>query len=669
MIKKIILLLTLAFSATALGLAYARKGEEDLGDKVREINAFLSTCQQLNKFNGAVLLARDGEVLLKKGYGIRNAEADTVHDAESIFRIYSITKSITSTVVLQLIEQGKLSLTDSIAKFYPDLPQADEITIEHLLSHTSGLYEFTREGAFENSEASLLELLAANPPDFPPGQSWSYCNSGYCMLGHIISKVSGASYEQTVAKHIFEPVGMKNSGFNFASLNSPKKAIGYRVFTSDEKLPAVMESSGGPFAAGAIYSTVEDMHAFQQALLSGDLLSPDSLEIAWAGCSQNDQYGLGWQLGSRWFRRKVISHSGGAAGFRSNMTFMPTSGVIIVVFNNHEHANVSFLSEGIYDILDGKEVVIPEEKLLSKSELVKLVGFYHVSDPRSMMIRTMIMDGRLAVERDGQLEGTLIAQEGDRFYHPESGMVVTFVKDADGNCVGLNATQGWRTMKAIRNLGPWGIPDTTEAELTATLSKHSRDTKEWHEAAFHLAPLLVYSDKHAEYRKLCREMLDSWGDTKLPQMSERTVKTCLITPPNPEMLAEVSSLADRAFSNSDSAGTFEWGGPVPWRSYLALAKGTADYRRAGFESAIAVLKSADAFSRHDAHSPCVRDLFLAMAYAKSGQLIAARQILEAADEAIRQLPSSYMNSSWNDRIVIAICRKEAQELFQRFPVE
>lgn len=669
MVKKIILLLTLAFSATALGLAYARKGEEDLGDKVREINAFLSTCQQLNKFNGAVLLARDGEVLLKKGYGIRNAEADTVHDAESIFRIYSITKSITSTVVLQLIEQGKLSLTDSIAKFYPDLPQADEITIEHLLSHTSGLYEFTREGAFENSEASLLELLAANPLDFPPGQSWSYCNSGYCMLGHIISKVSGASYEQTVAKHIFEPVGMKNSGFNFASLNSPKKAIGYRVFTSDEKLPAVMESSGGPFAAGAIYSTVEDMHAFQQALVSGELLSPESLEIAWTGCPQNDQYGLGWQLDSRWFRRKVVSHSGGAAGFRSNLTFIPKSGVCIVVFNNHEHANVSFLSESIYDILDGNEVLIPEEQPRSQSELEELVGFFHISDPRNMMIRTLIMDGRLAVERDGQLEGTLIAQEDDRFYHPESSMVVTFLKDSDGNCVGLNATQGWRTMKAVRNRGPWGIPDSTETELTTKLSHLSRETKAWHEAAFHLAPLLVYNDKHAEYRKLCREMLDAWGDTNLPQLAERTVKTCLITKPNPETLAEVSGLADRAFSNSDSAGTFNWGGPVHWRSYLALAKGMADYRRADFQSAISVLESADAFSQHDAHSPCVRSVFLAMAYAESGQLGTARQTLESADKAISQLPSSYMNGSWNDRIMIAICRKEAGELFDRLAID
>jgi CubicO group peptidase (beta-lactamase class C family) len=433
--------------------------------RIQAIDAVLANYQRKSKWNGTVLVAKGGEVLLEKGYGYRNASDGIANDPDTIYRIYSITKSITSTVVLQLIEQKHLSLQDRLSRFYPELQCADQITIEHLLYHTSGLFDYTQAETYtNNSESALLALLATKPLDFEAGHGWNYSNTNYCLLGHIIAKVSGKSYEDVVRTNIFEPLQMNDSGFNFEHLSRSKEAIGYRVLTDrthflsevSAKSPSVVDSSG-PFAAGAILSTAHDLFRFEQALLGNKLIQKSSLEKAWNGSAVSPNYGYGWQLQKRLFKPLEVSHSGGASGFRTSLSFIPKDGWCVILLDNHEGANVDFLKETIYDILGGKTVTEVREIPINPLELQKYVGIFGTADDKPQYLQTSVFDGRLAIQPFGQAPCTLIASSDGIFSQPEAKAVLRFSKDSKGMIQRLTVQQGWGSMKTKRSPSTWGI--------------------------------------------------------------------------------------------------------------------------------------------------------------------------------------------------------------------
>ncbi|MEM9644592.1 MAG: serine hydrolase, partial [Planctomycetota bacterium] len=586
-----------------IGLAYRQYNAKDMPTKIKEIDTLLAAFEDLDKFNGAALVAQNGEVLLQKGYGIKNAEEGTAHDESSLFRIYSVTKPFTSTVVFKLIEDGKLSLNDKLSKFYPDIPHADEITIEHLLTHTSGLYEFTREAGFENSEANLVKLLQDKSLDFPVGASWSYCNSGYCMLGHIIAKVSGASYEEVVTKTIFEPLQMNESGFQFDELDHVNKSVGYLVLSDDTDQPVDAGSDSGPFAAGAIYSTVGDLWKFHLGLRSGQIIRADSLAKAQSACERNPGYGCGWQLDQRWFMKTMVSHSGGAAGFRSQFAFVPESDACVILLNNHEHADLPYLSNQLFDILDGGQVDVPTEVKLAADDLEPFTGTFEVTGPRRSYIRTYLLGGRLAADLDGEPQGTLLAQGDGEFEQLEGNAYLKFLANEKGEYTVISVKQGGFKLLGTRVSGELEIPAWAADRLRRSLRRSDEGSDQWHENAYRMAHALAHNKQDKQFHRLCEQTMQAYGDTESPQIAERTVKMCLFSDRFDEnLLDSVGELADRAFAGTDEAGTFQWGGTVSWAPYLAVAKGMADYRRGDFESSINVLKSAAPFGPLDNHS-------------------------------------------------------------------
>src|SRR5688572_2392582 len=245
--KTVLVLLT-------FGLAQALYCQKTISQKLDEL---MDAYCKVNKFNGSVLVSRKGTILLEKGYGVKNARTNAPNDPHSIFQIYSITKPFTSTVILQLVELKKLSLSDKLNKFYPGFPKGDSITIEHLLTHTSGIYDYTRGNNMpDQTEQSFIQFIETKPLDFSPGNGWSYSNSGYWLLGFIIKKITGITYEEAVRKYIFKPLDMNRSGFNFKTLSDKNKTTGYAIFSENKKKEAVVYEPPGPFAAGAIYSTV-----------------------------------------------------------------------------------------------------------------------------------------------------------------------------------------------------------------------------------------------------------------------------------------------------------------------------------------------------------------------------------------------------------------------------
>ena len=340
------------------GLTQSSCVQKSAQAKAKDINELMEAYIKIDKFNGAVLIAQGGKVIFQKGYGFKNVANKRLNDTNSIFQIYSATKTFTSTVIFKLIELNKLSLNDKLSKFYPSFPKGDSITIENLLTHTSGIYDYTHENSMtDHSENSLISLLEKKPLDFSPGTSWSYSNSGYSLLGFIISKVAGMPYEKAVRQYIFTPLKMTHSGFDFKNLSDANKTTGYTIFSEDVKKEAILEDSTGSFAAGAIYSIVGDLYKYHVGLQSYKIINEESLNKAYSASEKNDRYGHGWQLGSRFFRKQIVSHSGGAAGFRSNFSRIPEDNVCVILLNNNENANTEFLTNRIYDILFNKHVL------------------------------------------------------------------------------------------------------------------------------------------------------------------------------------------------------------------------------------------------------------------------------------------------------------------------
>lgn len=230
------------------------------------LDKLVSAYAGLGKFNGSVLVAREGKILLQKGYGVKNLVDRSVNDEYSIYQVASITKSFTATVILKLVELKKLSLSDKLSKYYNEFPHGDSITIEHLLRHTSGVHNFTETDTsiLETDEKRMIPFLRSLRPDFAPGAKMRYSNSGYVLLGYIIQKASGMAYWKAVRQYIFEPLKMNNSGFDFAHLVKKEKATGYATAQD----PAIITDSTVPSAAGAIYSTVSDLYNFHRGLQS-----------------------------------------------------------------------------------------------------------------------------------------------------------------------------------------------------------------------------------------------------------------------------------------------------------------------------------------------------------------------------------------------------------------
>ncbi len=289
------------------------------------------------KFMGTVLVARGEQVIFSKGYGEANIEWGIANTSSTKFRLGSITKQFTAASVLLLEERGKLKITDTLKTHMPDAPAAwDGITLHHLLTHTSGLPNFTASPDYRASmaAATTVEQTIAKfrdkPLDFTPGSKMSYSNSGYIVLGAIIEKASGVSYATFVEENLFKPAGMKDSGYDSNTAIIPQRASGY------VSSPAGLDNATFlhmtiPFSAGALYSTTEDLLRWNLALFGGKIVSTESLAKMTTPALNN--YALGVTVRTI-NGRKVVQHNGGINGFNTFLSYYPDSGVTVAVLAN-----------------------------------------------------------------------------------------------------------------------------------------------------------------------------------------------------------------------------------------------------------------------------------------------------------------------------------------------
>ena len=255
-----------------------------LADDVARMEEVIQARVKDSSFMGSVLVARDAEIVLNKGYGFANVEWQIANSPTTRFRLGSLTKQFTSASILLLEERGKLKIEDHIKQYVPDAPAAwDAITIYNLLTHTSGLPNYTALPDFATTMGTkvtpqqIVAKFRDRPLDFEPGTKMLYSNSGYIVLGLIIETVSGESYASFLQKNLFDPIGMKDSGYDSSTAISPRRASGYTP-GPDGPLNAAFLDMSIPYAAGALYSTTEDLLRWEKALFGGKVLKAASLE-------------------------------------------------------------------------------------------------------------------------------------------------------------------------------------------------------------------------------------------------------------------------------------------------------------------------------------------------------------------------------------------------------
>ncbi len=340
-----------------------------------QIDELMKKYYDYGQFNGAILVAEKGKVVYAKGLGLANMEWSMPNQPDTKFRIGSITKQFTATLILQLVEEGKLKLDGKITDYLTDYRKdtGDRVTIHHLLNHTSGIPSYTSRPDFRTAImrnpykiTDFVKQLASGDLEFEPGSKFSYNNSGYVLLGAIIEKVTGKSYETVLTERILKPLGMTNSGYDSTSPLLPKRASGYEKRPSGYVNAPYLDMSL-PYAAGSIYSTVEDLYKWDQALHEGKILSAESRKLMFTPGLSNYGYGIritDETIGKSELKTKIIGHGGGINGFNSLLTRAVDKGQTVVILDNvgqgRRHGQIT---TSIIGIMNGQPYDPPKQSI------------------------------------------------------------------------------------------------------------------------------------------------------------------------------------------------------------------------------------------------------------------------------------------------------------------
>ncbi|MBV9302724.1 MAG: beta-lactamase family protein [Acidobacteriaceae bacterium] len=419
--------------------ACMRSGTKDVTAKMEE---YMRALEKLHQFSGSVLVAKDGRPLIRRGYGMADFEWAAPNQPNTKFRIGSITKQFTSMAIMMLQERGQLSVRDRMCKYVAGCPASwQPITIDQLLTHTSGIPDFTdfqdykRIERFPITPEALVNSFKDKPLDFPPGAKFSYSNSGYAVLGLIIEQVSHRSYSVFLKEEIFTPLGMKDSGYDSNDEIIEHRASGY-VRKSGAIRNATYIDMTVPYAAGGLYSTVEDLLRWDQALYTEKLVSQKSLTAMFT--PHVAIAGYGWAIETQ-FGRKMISHEGGIEGFVSKIARFPDEHTTIIVLSNLETAAITKISKDLAAIVFGEKYELPHEQQfihMDPAKLNRYAGRYQVQEAPDVIVTISVKGQSLLFGVQG--ESLVLRPESETKFEPEDGSAqVEFVEDAAHNVTSL----------------------------------------------------------------------------------------------------------------------------------------------------------------------------------------------------------------------------------------
>jgi CubicO group peptidase (beta-lactamase class C family) len=306
----------------------------------------------------ALLVSRNGEVVRAQGFGFSNVELQVPVKPETLFQSGSVGKQFTATVIMMLVEQGKISLDDPITKYFPDAPAVwKPVTVRNLLSHTGGFTDYPKDFDFRKdyTEDDLLKIVAGIPLAFPPGTKWSYSNLGYLTLGILIHRVTGKFYGDVLEERIFHPLGMQSTRIMSEADIIPNRAAGYRLLQGQLKNQEWVSPTLNTTADGSLYFSIVDLAKWDAALYTEKLLKRSSLEQMWTVVKLNDgkpnsgNYGFGWEITSSHGHR-LIDHDGAWQGFKTQISRYVDDKLTVVVLSNLAEANPGKIAEGVAEI-------------------------------------------------------------------------------------------------------------------------------------------------------------------------------------------------------------------------------------------------------------------------------------------------------------------------------
>jgi CubicO group peptidase (beta-lactamase class C family) len=324
-------------------------------DEASRIDSLLTKNTADAEFCGSLLVAKGKRIILKKGYGYSHEKQKIPNDENTVFNIASITKTFTAALILKLQEQGKLSVSDVLSKYYPGYPGGDKITIHHLLTHTAGIPDYLQQKEFQvvdQSKPVALEKMIAffkdKPLLFEPGTAFRYSNSDYTLLGYIIEKITGATYATALENYIFKPLHLNNTSYGPPQSKSLNTATGYVLYYKNFQRASLVVDPSISYATGAIYSTVNDLYKWHCALQTNKFLSKRSLSAAYT--RDKGPYGYGWFTDSLYGRQRV-SHDGNIPGFKSNINRFPQDDICVIALSNANNSGVGGIVRNVVNIV------------------------------------------------------------------------------------------------------------------------------------------------------------------------------------------------------------------------------------------------------------------------------------------------------------------------------
>lgn len=386
----------LSLATLILVLDASAKGEVVFGDLGRKVDEYISRLEKFG-FSGAVLVAKDGQVALNKGYGLADRAKNVPFSTETVCSIGSITKQFTAAGILKLEMQGKLHVTDPISRYLPNVPEdKKEITIHHLLTHSAGLRgDFGGRDSDPISRDDLVKLVLAEPLEAPPGKRYEYSNEGYSLLGAIVERVSGQTYENFLYENLFRPAGMEQTGYVRPKWPAGAVAHGYINDQDWGTIPEKGWRSDGPGwylkANGGLHSTTGDMYKWHMALEGEVVLSKEAKvkyftpHIA-EGPRGLSHYGYGWAISTTPRKTRLIAHNGGNGVFAADFRRYVDENVVIYAASNAGITAID-LTEVLPSLVFGGKFVMPPPSIsMDRASLDRYAGTYQLENGKTIEV-------------------------------------------------------------------------------------------------------------------------------------------------------------------------------------------------------------------------------------------------------------------------------------------
>ncbi len=406
---------------------------KDLEDK---INEYLELYTKLWAFSGSIAVMKDGDILFKNAYGYANIEHQVKNTTETKYKIWSITKQFTAAAILILEEKGLLRVEDSLKKYFPDWDDLNpKITIHHLLTHTSGIFNYSNLPnshetfqRIQHEKSDLIKMFTSRPLDFEPGSEWNYSNTGYYLLGMLIEKLSGNTYSEFLTENIFIPLGMIDTGVDNEEKIVKNKASGYYL-NGSELINCRYINMNLMLSSGAMYSTVEDLLTWDQALNSDKLLSRKSIEKM--NTPYKNDYGYGVNI-NMIGNRRVVNHNGGCEGFLAEIHRYVDDDFTVVVLSNYGFTATNKLCNVIASMAFSEKYempVKPEVFPITENVLESYLGVYEENDDKIEVKKNK--DG-IAIILDDKYTLPVYPISENTFHHTWIDEEYTFEKENHG---------------------------------------------------------------------------------------------------------------------------------------------------------------------------------------------------------------------------------------------